>query len=162
MDDLDNTPAGRRTVEPWERTIDEMREIAQRHRDEGWDAVAVQAGDVAPEPPSVGNSDRFGLVYTVPNAVAEDVSSVLAGDIDSYAVHRRQLGSTVFFVTEITESAARRVLLLAGGVDARNAEDLAATARERGEMYTHVQLLDWTKLGSVRHDNPSAFFPEES
>jgi hypothetical protein len=28
-----------------------------------------------------------------------------------------------------------------------------------GELHSHVQLLDWTHLGSFRHDDPAAFFP---
>lgn len=31
--------------------------------------------------------------------------------------------------------------------------------RNAGELHTHVQLLDWTHLGSFRHDDPAAFLP---
>lgn len=162
MSDTERNSEERTEIGPWERTVGEMREIARQYREDGWEVVAVRAGDTAPESPEVGESERFGFVHTVPNAVASDVRSVLDGDVDGSAIHRRSLGSTLFFVTEITDATTRRALLLAGAVDTGVAEELETAARERGELYTHVQLLDWTHLGTVRHDDPSAFFPESS
>jgi len=45
-----------------------------------------------------------------------------------------------------------------GAFDASAAEALRTAARDAGAMYSLVQLLDWTHLGSFRHDDPDAFF----
>ncbi len=50
-------------------------------------------------------------------------------------------------------------ILLAGTVDTTAADPLVEAAAERGELRTHVQLLDGTHLGSFEHDDPSLFFP---
>ncbi|MFB6296158.1 MAG: hypothetical protein ABEH66_04860 [Halobacteriales archaeon] len=145
----------------WTQTVAEMRELAAEREAAGWTVETVRAGDTAPEPPELGESGRFGLVHTVPGSAEAGVRSVLQdGVVEEYAVHRRTAGSTRFLVTELRDPDAKRVLLVAGAVDLDDASDLAAAARERGTMYTHVQLLDWTHLGTVRHDDPAAFFPD--
>lgn len=144
----------------WEQTLAEMHELADQRAADGWDTVTVQAGDTAPEPPSAGESDRFGLVYTVPNDTADAVRSFSeTASVDGYTVYRQEAGSDLFLVTEITDSDARTALFVAGVVDLDVADDLVAAASAATEMYTHVQLLDWTHLGSFRHDDPAAFFP---
>lgn len=145
----------------WTRTVEEMRAMAARLGDAGWEVTTVRAGDTAPEPPGAGETDRFGLVFTVPGEAEGGVRSVLRGsNVEEFAVHRRVVGSTMFLVTEFRDPGTEAVLFVAGAVDLDDAAELETAARERGEMYTHVQLLDWTHLGSVRHDDPGAFFPD--
>lgn len=145
---------------PWEQTLAEMDDLASERAADGWETVTVQAGDTAPEPPSAGESDRFGLVYTVPGGAADAVRSfVETASVDGYTVYRRSVGSTLFLVTELVDSAEAVALFVAGVVDTDVADDLVAAATAADEMYTHVQLLDWTHLGSFRHDDPAAFFP---
>jgi hypothetical protein len=117
------------------------------------------AADTTPEPPGVGGSERFGLVYTVPDDAADEFRAVVAaGSFDRFAVHRRRLGDTQFLVTEVADPEARVAVLVAGAFDRSAAEPLEVAAREAGAMYGRVQLLDWTHLGSFRHDDPAAFF----
>lgn len=147
------------TTSPWERTLTEMRALAAERRAEGWTAATVQAGDTTPEPPSAGESDRFGIVYTVPNDSVDPIRSFSDdGSVDEYTVYRRTAGSTLFVVTELADHDSRAVLFVAGAVDLDYADDLKTAAAAAGEMYTHLQLLDWTHLASFRHDDPSAFF----
>ncbi|MEF8827426.1 MAG: hypothetical protein V5A49_00215 [Haloarcula sp.] len=147
------------TLGPWEQTLDDMRDVASQRATEGWETITVQAGDTAPEPPSAGESNRFGLVYTVPNDSAEGVRSFSeSASVDGYTVYRRKAGSKLFLVTEISDSDARIALFVAGVVDLDVADDLVTAAANAGETYTHIRLLDSTQLGSFRHDDPSAFF----
>lgn len=147
------------TAGPWEQTLADMDDLASQRTADGWDTITVQAGDTAPEPPVAGESDRFGLVYTVPNGSADAVRAFWeTGSVDGYTVYRQKAGSKLFLVTELTDSASQTVLFIAGVVELDVADELIAAAADAGEMYTHVQLLDWTHLGSVRHDDPSAFF----
>jgi L-rhamnose mutarotase len=145
----------------WEQAVGEMRELAAERAADGWETVTVHAGETTPEPPSEGDSDRFGIVYTIPDNVAEEVRSVVENaSVDEYTVYRRNLGSTLFLVTEFADSDAEVALFVAGAVNLQFADELFAAATERGEMYSHLQLLDWTQLASFRHDDPSAFIPE--
>lgn len=147
--------------DPWEQTIAEMRELAAEREADGWETVTVQAGHTAPEPPEAGDSDRFGLVYTAPGDVADEFREIYEDrSFDSYTVYRRQIGQTLFLVTEIADTDGRAAVFLAGGVDLAVADELIEAAREAGELRSHVQLLDWTHLGSFRHEDPSDFFPE--
>jgi len=157
---FDATDNGTSDPGAWERTVTEMRELAADREAEGWETVTVRAGDTAPEPPDAGESDRFGFVYTVPGSAADSFRAVYeAGEFDSYTVYRRQAGDTLFLVTEVVDTDAERAVFLAGAVDLGVAGDLREAAVEAGELHSHVQLLDWTHLGSFRHDDPAAFFP---
>lgn len=150
------------TDSAWGRTVREMQELATRLEAEGLEVTVVRAGNTAPVPPEAGDSTRFGLVYTVPGENEAGVRAVLQdATVEEYTIHRRSLSSTIFIVTQFRAPAADRALLIAGVIEADETDELREAASERGEMYTHIQLLDWTHLGSVRHDDPTAFFPEE-
>lgn len=144
----------------WERTLAEMRDLAAERAAAGWDTATVSAGNTAPEPPGIGDSDRFGFVYTVPDDAAQAVESIVVdGDVDEYTVYRRAAGGRLFHVVELVDSAAETALFVAGTVELTRLDDLRSAARADGVVYTHLQLLDRTELGSIRHDDPAAFFP---
>lgn len=146
----------------WERTIEEMHALADERAEEGWTTDAVIAVDTAPKPPDAGERDRFGLIYTVGGDDADAVRAAHDGGLDRYTVYRRQVGDRLFLVTELQDTDAERALFVAGAVDMTVAGDLVATADERGELYSHLRLLDGTDLASVRHDDPGDFFPSLS
>ncbi len=148
-------------VDAWERTIDEMERLAAERETEGWETVTITAADTAPTPPEVGD-DRYGLIYTVGDDVADDFRAVHEAGFDRYEVYRRELGDRLFLVTELLSGPSRTAVFVAGTVDRTLAEDLIAAAAARDEMYTHLQTLDWTRLGSVRHEDPADFFPSLS
>jgi hypothetical protein len=58
------------------------------------------------------------------------------------------------------DQATKQAILLAGNYELIHANPLIATAMKQGEMYTHVQLLDSTHLGSFRHEQWKPFFPD--
>lgn len=146
----------------WARTLEAATEMAETLRADGWEVVPVRAAHVAPEPPGHGDTDRFGLVYVAQGEVAEAFEAAVAdGEFDGYEVFNRREGSTLFTLTRVTDADRRLAVLLVGAMNLSHAGDLAAAARDRGEMYSHVQLLDGTHLGSFRHDDPAPFLPEE-
>jgi hypothetical protein len=162
--DGDRTGAGTGTetaagATAWERTVAEMEALASRRAADGWETVTLRAADTTPEPPDVGDADRFGLVYTVPDGAADEFRAAFAaGTFDRFTVHRRRVGDVEFLVTEVRDEAAAVAVLVAGAFDASAAEAVEVAARDASAMYSHVQLLDWTHLGSFRHDDPDAFF----
>jgi len=144
---------------PWGRTLEEASAMAERLRADDWEVVTVRAAHVAPVGPDDVDTDRFGLVYVAPDGVAESLpAAVERADLRNYEVFRRELGSDLYLLTRLTDSDERVAVLLVGTVDLSMADDLVDAARERGELHSHVELLDGTHLLSVRHDDPSAFF----
>lgn len=144
----------------WRLTLAELRRLEEELEDDGWQVAAVPAGHVAPEPPGAGESERFGLVHVVSGEDSEAFEAAFeAGTFGAYEVFRRRVGSHLFLLTKLTAPEERVAILLAGSVDLTQAEALVAAARSRGELFTHVQLLDGSHLGSFQHDDPSLFFP---
>lgn len=145
----------------WGRTLDAATEMAAELRADGWETVTVRAGHVAPEPPSHGDTDRFGFVYLAPGEAADPLeSAVERGRFERYRVFSRRVGSDLYALTRVTDPDRRLAVLLVGAVDLANAGPLATAARERGEMHSHVQLLDGTRVATFAHDDPDAFLPE--
>ncbi len=144
----------------WQRTLEDMEAMAEEREANGWDAVTVAAGHTAPEPPDEGGSDRFGLVYVVPDNEGEEFSAAFReGGFPTYEVYRQEVQGRVFLVTELLDPETEQAIFVAGGFELRHAGPLVSHATEAGEMYTHVQTLDETVLGSFRHDDPEKFFP---
>lgn len=145
----------------WSRTVAELRLLGDELESDGWEVAPVVAGHVTPEPPGAGDTDRFGLVYVVPGDDAEAFTDAFeTGEFTEYEVFRQRVGQRLYLVTKLADSAERLAILLAGSVDLTRARPLVEAAGERGEMYTHVQLLDGTPLGSFAHDAPGLFFEE--
>lgn len=144
----------------WQRTLEDMEAMAEEREAGGWDVVTVAAGHTAPEPPDAGDFDRFGLVYVVPDNEGEEFAAAFReGGFPKYEVYRQEVQGRVFLVTELLDPETERAILVAGGYELRHAGPLVSTAREEDEMYTHVQTLDQTVLGSFRHDDWEKFFP---
>lgn len=144
----------------WSLTVAELRRMAEELEADGWEVAALPAGHVAPESPGAGDTDRFGLVHVVPGDGADAFERAFeAGGFTEYEVFRRLVGNRLFLLTKLTAPGERVAILLAGSVDLTQADPLAEAAAERGELYSHVQLLDGTHLGSFHHGDPSLFFP---
>lgn len=145
----------------WQRTLGELWRLEEELEADGWQVAAIPAGHVAPVPPEAGESGRFGLVHVVPGEEAESFEAAFdAGTFVAYEVFRRRVGNRLFLVTKLTAPEERVAILLAGSVDTTQMDALVQAAASRGEVQTHVQLLDGTHLGSFQHGDPSLFFPE--
>jgi hypothetical protein len=150
------------TQDDWRRTLRESEEMAATLEADGWDVVTVRAGHVAPEPPSHGDTDRFGFVYLAQGSDEDALRDAFdAGDFESYEVFSNRIDSDLYAITRLTDPDLDLVVLLVGAVNLTHATALATVAHDRGEMYSHVQLLDGTPLGSVHHDDPAHFLPED-
>lgn len=155
-------PMSESETNAWGRTLESATEMADRLRADGWEVVTVRAAHVAPEPPAHGDTDRFGFVYLAQGEVAEDVrAAVTDGEFDGYELFTRREGSDLFALTRVTDEERDLAVLLVGAVDLTEAGELATAARDRGEMYSHVQLVDGTHLGSFRHEDAAPFFPDD-
>ncbi|WP_459193729.1 DUF7529 family protein [Halosimplex sp. J119] len=154
------------TDEPsaWSRTLREANEMGERLREDGWEVVTVRAGHLAAVTPDSGDTDRFGLVYVAPDSVAESLPAAVAeAEFDRSAAFRQRVGTDFFLLTRVEDTDERVAVLLVGALDLSRSEpdELATLARERGHLFSHVELLDGTHLATVRHDHPADFLPEE-
>lgn len=150
---------------PWQATIDDMNGMAGELEQEGWTVTAIAAENTAPNPPDVGDTDRYGFIHVIPDNAAESFSEVFergheeGGGFPEYEVYRSESGGRVFQVTVLYDEQTASVILLAGNYELQHAQELMETATEREELYTHVQTLDTTLLGSFRHEGWEIFFP---
>jgi hypothetical protein len=144
----------------WSATLEDMNALAAEYDDEGWETITIPAGDTAPEPPDSGVEGRFGLVYVIPdNYVDPFEEGFETGEFPRYDVFRNESRGQVFLVTVLADPDSETAIFVAGGFERRHSRPLMNTAREEGEMYTHLQTLDGTQLGSFKHDEPEKFFP---
>lgn len=143
----------------WQRTLDDLRALAADREAAGYDVVAVAAGHTAPKSRDAGDGDHYGLVHVVPGNDAEAVAAAADAVSDpAYEVYRAATETRVFLVTELFDSDAERAILLAGNYRRYSVGGLVRAVRETGRMFTHVQRLDGTHLGSFAHDEPEKFF----
>ena len=143
----------------WSATLEDMNALADEYEAEGWNVVAIPSGHTGPEAPDFGTEGDFGLVYLIPDNYADDFETAFdAGEFPRYDVFRNEVGGQVFLVTVLMDPESETAILLAGGFERRQSRILVNVARERDEMYTHVETLD-DRLGSFRHDDPAKFFP---
>ena len=154
-------PSGAEEPTPWERTLAELEARAEELRAAGWQVTTVPAAHVTAEPSEAGDSDRFGYVYVAPGSAEEPFREAFeSGEFGSFELFRRTVGSTEYLLTELTDPDGRVAILLAGAVEHGDLAEVRRAAQAEGAMFSHVQLLDYTHLGSFRHDEPGKFFPE--
>ena len=86
--------------------------------------------------------------------------AVETGKFPEYRVFRNEMQGRIFMLTQLLDPETETAILIAGNFETRHAPGLVKTALKEDMMYTHVQKLDQTHLGSFRHDDVEKFFPE--
>ncbi|EMA44372.1 hypothetical protein C448_08864 [Halococcus morrhuae DSM 1307] len=146
--------------EAWAATLDDMDALAAEYEADGWETLTIPAGHTSTEAPESGDEERFGLVYVIPDNYAEEFSDVFDdGEFPRYDVFRNESHGQVFLVTLLADPESETAVFVAGGFERRGSRPLMGAASDAGTMYTHLQTLDGTQLGSFEHDDPEKFFP---
>jgi hypothetical protein len=144
----------------WMETLEDAKGIAAELEADGWNALLIPAGHTAPENPDSGETDRFGLTHVVPDNYAEEFSAAFEeGKFPEYEVYQAEAEGRAFVVTALFNPESKTAILIVGSFELRNAAGCVAAAKEAGKMYTHVQTLDGTHLGSFEHEGYGKFFP---
>jgi hypothetical protein len=144
----------------WSQTLEDMAAMAEDREAAGYEVLTLQAGNTAPKGPEQGETERWGLFYVIPGEDADTFQDLLErADFEETGVYQQSIGRYTFIVTECIDHEAELDLLIAGSYRRRAAPDLVRSALDREGMYTHVTKLDGTHLGSVEHEDASAFFP---
>lgn len=169
----EHNPAGEQTDErsdstgvhkkAWQRTLADMKSLAEDHEDAGRTVVQVIADDTAPESPDAGDSNRFGFVHVIPRNHASEVSSIVRkGEFPSYNVYSTTVDGRVFLVTELLDPDIESAIVIASTYEQQRSDALRETALERGEIYTYLQKVDRTHVAAFTHGKPEKFFPRSS
>lgn len=145
----------------WGRTIEDMKALAAEREEEGWNAFYVAAGHTAPTHPEVRDDGRYGFVHVIPGNYADEFTEAFeAGDFPKYQVFQQEVEGRMFMVTEFLDPESETSILIAGSYEMRHAPALVKKAQREGDMYTYVQKLDQTLLGTFKHDEYDRFFPD--
>lgn len=151
------------TREAWQATLDDMDELAAELEADGWTTAVVPASHTAPEGPDAGDTDRFGLVFLVPDNFGRDFSELFeSGKFPEYEVYRADVENDVFLLLVLRDPDTKSAILVAGSYELRHAPNCVAAARDADTMYTHFETLDDTHLGSFEHDDWEKFFPDHA
>jgi len=146
----------------WQETMTDLKAMVEARQEQGWDALGVPAGDVAPEHQAVGDTDKFGLTFTIPDSYAfEFEDSFRRGSYPEYEVYRKTVEGRVFLVVEYRDPKKELMILVAGAYEVSNAHHMVEDAIEKGEFFTHHQEVDGTHLGTFHHDSHEKFVPED-
>lgn len=164
----DDDSAGIRQRSPtvrkaWERTIEDMRAVAEDRRNDGWDVVAVPAINTSPVSKSQGDDPtRFGLVHVIPDNHADAFSEALErGEFPKYQVYRNQVDGYVYLVTELLDPNSETVVLVAAQYDTHLAKGMIRSVLDEDAIFSHFKTINGTPLGSVRHDDIDPFLPDD-
>lgn len=156
----DSTVAITARKDAWQRTLQELDSMEAELVEGGWDVVAIPVGHAAPEPPDAGREGRFGFVHVIPgNYESAFRDAFEPGGFERYNVFRQEAGGQVFFILQLLNPATDAAILLAAQFTEHHGQHLESAAEAEGVVYTHVQTLDGTHLGTFRHDDPDRFFP---
>jgi hypothetical protein len=145
----------------WEQTLADLDAMVADREEAGYEVVKIVAGDTAPKNPDSGDSEEWGLAYVIPGNHVDDFEEIYEqAAFEETAVYQASSGPFQFIVTEVVDHDNELVLFIAGSYELRFAPELVRTAMDRGRMYSHVKTLDGTHLGTIKHDDPGAFFPD--
>ncbi|MFB6086541.1 MAG: hypothetical protein ABEJ84_07015 [Halodesulfurarchaeum sp.] len=146
----------------WKETVNDAKRMADGRDSEGWETLVVPSGDTAPEAPDRGREGRFGMVHAVPGNKSESLEELLEfASFPAFDVYRATVHGRVFFVTELIDPEHTAAVYVAGNYRLADAGDLINAAAKHDTMYTHLQKLDQTDLGSFEHGEWRKFFPNE-
>lgn len=153
------------TKNAWQATLEDMEGMAAELEEEGWTTTVLAADNTATTTSRTGDSELYGLVSVIPDNFADEFTEAFeqgheeGGGFEEYEVYRSETDGWAFQVTVFYDELTGNAILLAANYQLVHAKNLMRAAIEREEMYTHIQTLDGTILGSFRHEAWENFFP---
>ncbi|WP_049926254.1 DUF7529 family protein [Halopiger goleimassiliensis] len=154
-DDIETDEPDSPVTTAWKRTLEEMDVIAEDRRDDGWSVLTVIAAHTDTVGREMGDDDRFGLVHVIPGNYAEELRDTYDEDaFTEYLAYGRDVGNSMFVVTEFIDPDDRRSILVASRYDMGNpsAQKMISSAHEAGALRTYFKKIDGTILGKYEHE----------
>jgi hypothetical protein len=148
--------------EAWEQTIEDMHAMASAREDEQeWDPVVLEPTVTIADGPDTDRSEPYGFVHVVDEEDAEAVADAFGRcSFPRYEVYRNEVDDSVFFLTELQDTATRTTVLVPGRYELSAAETLVDEAIDQEELFTHVEGPDGERIGSVQHSGYEKFVPK--
>lgn len=151
MNDQSPPPA---VGENWQELLDDAEAMAAEYREEGWEALVIQTGDV-----TALDSDPFGLSVLAPGSEFEALDELVDRvTFDTSHVYRTDDGGVRFLIVVAEATADEVAVVVPAFLSLRDADTLEARASEEGTMYTHVRPLSADRRVTFTHDDPGLFF----
>lgn len=140
--------------ERWQELLDDADAIAAEYRDDGWETLVIQPGDVTPL-----SGEPFGLDVLAPSGEFEALEATLeAATFDTTHVYRAEKDDVRFFII-VTEAADAGVTAIVPAfLTLQEEAPLKEKATDEGVMYTHVHPLSEETRVTFSHDDPELFF----
>jgi hypothetical protein len=162
-DQDDPVANGERQPTAWNQTVEDMHAMAEAREDEqNWESIVIEPELTIPDGPESDRSDPYGFVHVVDDSDAETFARAFAEcSFPRYEVFRNEVEDSVFFLTELQDTATRTTVLIAGRYDVPDAGPLVDEAIGQDELFTHVEGPDGEIIGSVQHSGYEKFVPEE-
>lgn len=144
----------------WTQVLDEMTSVSSELSADGWETLASPAGDTG----VTDGDDRSldpGFVHVIPDDDADTFADWFVPDgFERTEVYRATTPDQLYLLTVLFDEPSERAILVAGVVDRASLPACRSAAEEAGHVHTHLRRVDGTHLGSFRHADPDAFFPE--
>lgn len=151
-------------TEAWKQELEEMELIAQERRDDGWEVLTMSAGHTNTVSRDGDDDKKFGICHIVPDSDAEAFAEFYDEEsFTEYLAYGRPIESHLYLVTELIDPVSERAVLIAGRYNRMYADGMISDANEEGVLYTHVEKINGTVVGSFEHEayGPLIGEPEE-
>lgn len=140
-------------IEAWKQELEEMDLIAEDRREDGWEVLTIVAGHTNTVTRDGDEDGKYGICHIIPDNKAEEFVEFYDEEtFTEYLAYGRPMNAFMYLVTEFIDPTNERSVLIASRFDTRFAEDMVEDAKEEGVLYTHVQKLNGTVLGSFEHE----------
>ncbi|MCU4741042.1 DUF7529 family protein [Natronoglomus mannanivorans] len=149
-------------AESWSAFLEEAGAVADEYRDDGWDVIDVQPGDVTPV--DVPDHERFGFSVLVPDSEYDAVESFVEDEsiaFETSEVFYHTAGETVFVLAVELDETAETAVVIPLYYRRPRTRELVTTALENGELPVHVRRLSVDQWVTFAHDEPSLFVPDD-
>jgi hypothetical protein len=155
-------PARRQLAAVWEDLLADATATAEEYRAEGYEAIELHPGDVAPLTGEHG--DRVGFDVLIPDDEYERVAELFDEGfaVDGYEVYSSTVAGVVLLLVVVVDEDAERAVLFPAyyTLDDDAVRELFETAREEGLLRTYLRRLSGPFV-AFRHDDPELFAPPD-
>lgn len=139
-------------IEAYKQLLSEQDQLAADREDDGWDVLTLSASHTNMLSTD-DDRDWWGFSHIVGGSDAEAFEEFYdPNEFTEYLAYRRQVEGYMYLVTELLDPTDERTVLIASRYDRRLAKGVINSAKSEGVLYTHVQTIDGTIVGSFEHE----------
>lgn len=139
-------------IEAYKHLLSEQDELAADRENDGWDVLTLTSTHTNMLSTD-DERDWWGFSHIVGGSDAEAFEEFYdSNEFTEYLVYRRQVEGYMYLVTELLDPTNKRTVLIASRYDRQMAKGVINSAKSEDVLYTHVQTIDGTIVGSFEHE----------